>query len=150
MKKILFTMWASMFILIGCTDQNEPREDYIGGPLKIALLSSNKQQDLKNIDFEMIEDLDTLATASKPYDGLIIAEDRLQEADQEKYVSFYDKVTYPIFFWGTENTQGFKNNGDGSKKTWELNLPDSPNEYSKNQGMLIQMLNAIDSDKNKN
>jgi hypothetical protein len=75
--------------------------------LKIALLSNTAPVELDNIQYDVIDNLDTLLTTNVNYDGLVIYKDRFEEADQEKFVEFYNTVNFPVFFWGTENLKDY-------------------------------------------
>ncbi|WP_312475256.1 hypothetical protein [Neobacillus sp.] len=167
MKKI-FIIMSLAFLLMGCGKGENAKEhiEYNGNDLKIAIVGNDVLSNFKNISYQKRE-LDSLINDKEIYDALIITKDAFSEADQEKYIEFYNKVKYPVFFFGTEGfrdyaflnknmtidmaksnnagyVQGFIN-VDGQRTKWELNLPDNPSSTDKNRKMLIRIFKLIES-----
>lgn len=176
MKKIILIAISLVLLLVGCTKEenkisNENTDEtmeYNGQELKIAVVGNNELSNFKNIKYHK-KKLSTLVNDKELYDALIITKGAFSEADKEQYIGFYNKVKYPIFFFGTENFKDFaflnenmtmetsKNNsagyvqgflnGDNKRTKWELSLPDNPTSSDKNRKMLVRIFELIESNK---
>ncbi|MDX8367957.1 hypothetical protein [Cytobacillus sp. IB215665] len=102
---------------------------------------------------------------NEDYDGLFITLDAFSEADKEKYVSFFNSVSYPVYFFNiqgykynafvkenvslkiieTKNSpyvQEFKNKGDGERTTWGVYLEESEENIIKD--LMLRIFDTIE------
>jgi len=164
-KHVVFILIVTFFMFCGCTKKEIYR--YEGEPLEIAVAGDKKLPRFQNIvyDYVALADLDQSDTR---YDGLIITRSAFPEADQDKYVPFFQSVKYPVFFYGADDfkyfaftvegmtidmakyenspyVQGFKNLDDGTKIGWGFELPNDEKEKVDDKEMLLRIFNAINS-----
>lgn len=184
-KKSFLCLTMLILLLSGCTDdadttskQNEEKtnegrvHEYSGSSLKIAVVGDiEKLAKFKEVSYQD-RTLEYLSTnKEEDFDALIITSSAFEDADKEKYVQYFKKVKYPVFFLGTENislaafinenttlqqanvnksayAQGYvnidKDNEEQKYKMWNFNLPDNPKESDKNEAMLKRFFDVIE------
>lgn len=110
MKKIF---WVSfLFFLYGCVDttvsiENDVnKEIYQGDFLIVGVVGSKKLPDVGNVEYEYIELSDVIGEKGE-FDALIITSEAFSEADNNNYISFYDRVEFPVFFFGLDGVKMF-------------------------------------------
>lgn len=146
-------------INIGTTDEIV---SYNGKNLDIAIVGNKDFPRMSNITFEKISLIELYRT-NKQYDGVIITKSEFDEADKESYEEFFQKVEYPVFFYGADDfkvfafhiedmtiedatykdsayVQGFQNTEDKNPKYWEFFLDD---EELDDQEMLTRMFTKV-------
>ncbi|WP_427110287.1 hypothetical protein [Lysinibacillus xylanilyticus] len=111
MKKGILLL-TIIILLCGCNnttndrDENLLEDEYLGGILKISVVGSSLLPDVGNVQYEYVE-LGDISKDNKKFDALIVTREAFIEADDVKYVDFYEKVDYPVFFFGMKDFQMF-------------------------------------------
>ncbi|MGM7684795.1 hypothetical protein ACSVDA_22045 [Cytobacillus sp. Hm23] len=148
MKNTAAIFLTLIIFLFGCVGNSEEKTPvYNGTHLQIGVVGNEKLPQFVNVAYSSIE-LESLVDDNENYDGLFITPDAFSEADKEKYVSFFNSISYPVYFFNiqgykynafvkenvslkiteTKNSpyvQGFKNKGDGERTTWGFYLEES-------------------------
>lgn len=110
MKKIYFIFLLTVMALSGCTSQSSSEVKptvYEGRNLVIGVIGSNPEIKEENIEFTAtsFEDLEDTKSTSESFDAIFIMHDYLKQADEEKYVDVYRKLSIPTFF--VQSTKGY-------------------------------------------
>ncbi|MDP5273878.1 hypothetical protein [Chengkuizengella axinellae] len=113
---------------------------YNGRSLEIGVVGDKVFPAFDRITYTRVE-LDSLVPEESQFDAIFITEDAFLQADNVKYVPFFNQVLYPIYFIGMEDhmsfaftfeeitldmaknensayIQGIKNEADGTRKNW--------------------------------
>ena len=180
MKSRIILLMTSLFLVLSGCDNNIDKkveneleiseENKISGTgLKIAVVGNEKLSKFENVSYQERE-LSYLSTnEEEKFDALIITSSAFEEADKEQYVEFFNRVSYPVFFIGTQKmsisaftnkdttikearvnqdayAQGYINNGvnNSNKEKWSFHLPDDTEESDKNRGMLLRIFEVLE------
>lgn len=180
MKSRIILLMTSLFLVLSGCDNNIDKkveneleiseENKISGTgLKIAVVGNEKLSKFENVSYQERE-LSYLSTnEEEEFDALIITSSAFEEADKEQYVEFFNRVSYPVFFIGTQKmsisaftnkdttikearvnrdayAQGYINNGgnNSDKEKWSFHLPDAAEESDKNRGMLLRIFEVVE------
>jgi len=100
-----------IILLCGCNNISNDRDnlledEYLGEILNIGVVGSSLLPDVGNVQYEYVE-LGEIGKDNKKFDTLIVTNEAFVEADDVKYVDFYEKVDYPVFFFGMKDFQMF-------------------------------------------
>lgn len=113
MNKKVALIFLIVFLLLGCSkkqtvvSEEDPIKKYNGNELKIAVVGDKKFPKINKVTFIKKRLSDVVNNNEESFDALIITKDAFKEADKNEYVSFYNSVRYPVFFYGTENLRAF-------------------------------------------
>jgi hypothetical protein len=156
-------------LLYGCSNSNSESNkniEYDGDYLKIGVIGDSSLPKFNNISYEN-KTLESLVNSELEFDALIITENAFPEADKNKYVSFYNKVKYPVFFFGIDGfrdfaftkqditmdmardensayVQGFKDPSGENSQHWKFYLPEGSNSQKNNdQKMLLRIFEVL-------
>lgn len=110
MKKGILLL-TIIILLCGCNNISNDRDnlledEYLGEILNIGVVGSSLLPDVGNVQYEYVE-LGEIGKDNKKFDTLIVTNEAFVEADDVKYVDFYEKVDYPVFFFGMKDFQMF-------------------------------------------
>lgn len=96
-----------MMLLYGCNEnENRISDSYNGNKLEIGVVGSELPM-VKNVEYTYVKLNEIYNNNSLNFDALIITPEEFSEADKVKYVSFYDKVEYPVLFFGEKDFRIF-------------------------------------------
>ncbi|HWJ80098.1 MAG TPA: hypothetical protein VNR61_18695 [Niallia sp.] len=156
MKQVLLFLSITL-LLFGCTveegrDSNISIEElYNGKWLDIGVVGSAELPDVGNVKYEYVE-LNEVSNSDRVFDALLITPEAFEEADQNKYIDFYNSVDYPVFFFGIEDFQMFafinenmtiENSSYGDDAAYVQGFK---NINGKKEGMQLVKSNTSDSD----
>lgn len=111
MKKI-FLLLSLTILLSGCyaNENNDGfkrnNDNYKGKNLDIGVVG-NELPDISNVNYRYVKLNEIFKNNNINFDALIITSDEFEEADNPKYVQFFDKVTYPVIFFGEKDFRMF-------------------------------------------
>lgn len=177
MKKLMAVSCLAV-MLSGCINNSKELDEeqkvdevtYVPNTaLKIAVVGNEKLTSIENVSYQERELSYVSNNSKESFDALIITKSAFKDADQEQYVDFFNTVSYPVFFIGTENlslsaftnknttieqakinqdayTKGYLNPTDSNEeiKKWSFHLPDNPTDKDKNEKMLTRIVEEID------
>lgn len=176
-KYLVITLLMMFFLLVGCSNNSSEslknndlskEDNYSERLLTIVVVGDQDLGDIENVTF-IKKTPEEMLKGNEKYDAVIITKSAFEEVEKDKYVTFYNTVQYPVFFFGLESTkyfafvyekvsleaahdntssyiQGFQNIEDG-RKTWEINLPESPSNYDKNEGSINRIIDILEKNK---
>jgi len=102
---------TNIILLCGCNNISNDRDnlledEYLGEILNIGVVGRSLLPDVGNVPYEYVE-LGEIGKDNKKFDTLIVTNEAFVEADDVKYVDFYEKVDYPVFFFWMKDFQMF-------------------------------------------
>lgn len=167
MKKIIICLVVLVF-LCGCSDTNDSNDNslikdvYRGSLLEVGVVGSKSLPNVENIQYKYVE-LSEVSGKKGEFDVLIITPEAFTEADKNKYITLYENIEYPVFFFGMKDfkmfaftnesmtiedskddnvayVEGFKNI-DGKKEG--IKFYKSEEEDESDTDMLIKVFNSL-------
>lgn len=166
MKRFIFSL-LMLSLLFGCSNKEATEKlEYNGKYLQIGIVGDfSSLPKFSNTMYESV-DLDGLTTSEPEYDAIIVMKDAFPQADKEQYVSFFNEIAYPVFFFGIEGfkdfafttegvtlnmakdkngafVQGFKNSDSEERKSWNIYAPEDLKESNINKYMVLQILESL-------